>query len=52
MFRSDDVVTTRDGYTHRVIYQSGDQLFVKTAEDGKKRKVKISSIIEHKPKGK
>ena len=51
---SDDEVTMRDGRKHRVIYQSGDRLLVKSAE-GKSRdayKISVSQVVDRKPKGK
>lgn len=52
-YASDDVVTTRDGRRHRVIYQTGTRLFVKSVED-KHRKayfIETSNVTEHQPRG-
>lgn len=52
-YASDDVVTTRDGRKHRVIYQTGTRLFVKSVED-KHRKayfIECGNITDHTPKG-
>lgn len=53
-YRSDDVVTTRDGVEHRVIYEKGTQVFVRTigTKSRKPHFIAATSIIEHKPKGK
>lgn len=53
-FNSDDVVVTRDGTAHRVIYQSGDLVFARptTGKNRKPRMIGVASIKEHKPKGK
>jgi uncharacterized protein YabE (DUF348 family) len=51
---SDDVVVTREGVEHRVIYQSGDQVFARptVGKNRKPRMISVASIKEHKPKGK
>lgn len=48
-YASDDVVTTRDGRRHRVIYQTGNRLFVKSTED-KHRKayfIECGNVVDH-----
>lgn len=52
MYLSDDIVTTVDGRKHRVIYQTKDQLLVRTLECKHKKTHKISGskVVKHEPK--
>lgn len=47
-----DIVVTRDGQQHRVIYQSGDKLEVRSLADSKRRTIKVAAVTDHKPKAK
>lgn len=51
-YRSDDIVTTRDGVRYRVIYQAGEKVFAKPCDgkSAKGRMIECAKIIHHEPK--
>lgn len=55
IYGHDDVVTTKDGVRHRVLWSAGtDKLWVKSADDKhnkKKYKIKIANITQHDKRG-
>lgn len=53
-YLGDDVVVTKDGKEHRVLWQckTGEVLFVKpVGRHAKAYKVKVCNVIEHRRKG-